>query len=123
MLCFFSCKRDKNEPIETDYPEEVEAIIIKNCATAGCHNGTSKAGAGGLDLSTWDRLFEGGNGGSVVVPYRPDFSTLFYYTNTDSNLGLVLEPTMPINATPLSTSEFSTLKNWIQNARQTKMDL
>jgi DNA-binding beta-propeller fold protein YncE len=121
---FFSCTHDTSEEVkpvvETNYPADIEAIIIAKCATAGCHNTQSKNGAGGLDLSTWDKLFEGSRGGAVIIPYRPDYSTFCYYTNTDSTHGLVLQPTMPYNGTPLSASEYSTLKNWIQNGAPDK---
>lgn len=112
-----SCTWEKPEPekIATCYPADVEAIIVNKCATAGCHNALSKAGAGGLNMETWATLFEGGNLGSSVIPYRPDYSTLLYYTNTDTAQGLVLQPTMPYNANPLSNSEYETLRNWIIN--------
>ncbi|HNR21142.1 MAG TPA: YncE family protein [Bacteroidia bacterium] len=111
------CTWEKPEPekIATCYPADVEAIIVNKCATAGCHNALSKAGAGGLNMETWATLFEGGNLGSSVIPYRPDYSTLLYYTNTDTAQGLVLQPTMPYNANPLSNSEYETLRNWIIN--------
>lgn len=100
-------------PVPNNYPADVEAIIINKCATTGCHNTESKEGAAGLDLTTWEKLFEGSRAGAVVIPYRPDFSTLCYYTNTDSAQGLVLQPTMPVNQQPLSPNEYATLKNWI----------
>jgi YVTN family beta-propeller protein len=117
-----SCTYEK-APIpkaETNYPEAVEAIIINKCATAGCHNEQSKAGAGGLNLETFEKLFEGGNGGAVVIPYRDDFSTMLYYTNTDSSKGLVLTPTMPVNGSPLSAAEYETLRSWIANGAPDK---
>ena len=117
-LIFVSCKKDKEEQpviIPSGYPESVENIIVQKCANAGCHNTESKDGAAGLDLSTWDKLFEGGRNGPGVIPYRPDFSTLLYYTNTDSTQGLSLLPKMPYNAPPLSTVEYEILVNWIQD--------
>lgn len=116
LLFYFSaCTWEKPEPeqIPTCYPSYVEQILVTKCATSGCHNAQSKAGAGGLNLETWQSLFEGGNLGSAVIPYRPDYSTLLYYTNTDTNQGLVLSPTMPVNGTPLTASEYDVLKNWI----------
>ncbi len=117
LLILFGCKKDKHdeETFVSGYPKEVEDIILNKCSTAGCHNTASKSGAAGLDLSTWDKLFEGGRGGASVIPYRPDYSLILYYTNTDSTQGLVLSPRMPYNAPPLSTSEYNTLKTWIQN--------
>ncbi len=95
------------------YPEEVAAIINNKCATAGCHDNESREAAGGLSLSTWNNMFEGSRGGAVVIPFRPDYSTLCYYINTDSANGVMMQPVMPINNTPLSAAEFATIKNWI----------
>ena len=118
-----SCRHDAIEPESADisnYPQDIDNIIINKCATAGCHNTQSSYAAGGLDLSTWEKLFEGSRGGAVVIPFRPDYSTLCYYTNTDPTLGLVLLPTMPYNGAPLSQTEYSTLKNWILNGAPDK---
>ncbi len=118
FLCLIltACTYDNYEPIvstETGYPTEVEGIIIGKCATAGCHNTLSKNAAAGLDLSSWDKMFEGTNNGAVVIPYRSDYSTLCYFTNVDSSLGLVVLPTMPANEDPLSATEYNTLRTWI----------
>jgi DNA-binding beta-propeller fold protein YncE len=108
-----SCKHQPGVP-ETGYPETVRAIIVDKCATAGCHNEASSAAAGGLDLSSWGKMFEGSRTGAVVIPYSPDFSTICYFTNTDTSLGVVLKPTMPVNAPPLSLEEYTVLKTWIE---------
>lgn len=117
-IIFYSCKKDKSAILieSTGYPDAVQQILVTKCATTGCHNDKSKEAAGGLSLETWDRLFEGSRGGSVVIPYRDDFSTLIYYTNTDSLLGTIqLEPTMPFNQPALSTAEVQTLIDWIKS--------
>lgn len=123
LIMFASCKKDKEETqviIPNGYPENIEKIIVQKCANPGCHNTESKDGAAGLDLSTWDKLFEGGRNGPTVIPYRSDFSTLLYYTNTDSTQGLTLLPTMPYNSSPLSTLEYNLLLDWIQNGAPNK---
>ena len=84
-----SCRYDVYEaPIVTNYPDNVSAIMTGKCATAGCHNEVSSIGAAGLDLSTWEACYIGTNNGAVVIPRRSDFSTLLYFTNTDSTKGL-----------------------------------
>lgn len=116
MVLLSACTYDKFEtttPVSTGYPVSVERIITARCATAGCHNTTSKNAAAGLDLSAWDRMFEGTNNGAVTIPFRSDFSTLCYFTNVDSALGLVVQPTMPIDGPPLSPAEYAILRNWI----------
>lgn len=118
LLILSACRYDVDEPqptAERDYPDQVAAIIRTKCSTPGCHTAASKNAAGGLDLSTWEAMFNGTNNGAVTIPYRPDFSLLCYYTNTDSSKGLVALPTMPINGTPLSASEYEVLRKWIED--------
>ncbi len=112
-----SCTHEPFNPLPNgngNYPDNVAKIILTKCATTGCHNNASYTGAGGLNLTTWDKLFEGGNTGAVVIPYRPDFSTVCFYTNTDTTLGPTLIPTMPVNSNPLSKEEYITLRDWIE---------
>lgn len=115
LLSLNACEYDVVEqPSEVGkYPAEIEAIVVTRCATPGCHTPISKDAAGGLDLSTWDAMFRGTNNGAVTIPFSSDFSLLCYYTNTDSTLGLVAQPTMPINSSPLSTVEYLKLRDWI----------
>jgi DNA-binding beta-propeller fold protein YncE len=122
-ITFISCKKDKPDPpvaTETGYPDDIKAIISTKCAISGCHNNISKDAAAGLSLETWEKMFEGGRGGAAVIPFRSDFSTLFYYINTDSTLGLTLLPTMPANAPPMSQFEVLTIKNWIDQGAPNK---
>jgi DNA-binding beta-propeller fold protein YncE len=111
----YGCSYDKNEPVssEVSYPKEVGTIILNKCATAGCHNTQSAGNAGGLDFSTWDKMFEGGFNGSSVIPYSVDYSFMLYFVNTYPDLGISLEPRMPYNQPRLSRDEVLTLRNWI----------
>jgi DNA-binding beta-propeller fold protein YncE len=121
--CIASCKDDTNDndPIAaSEYPETIATIIVNKCATSGCHNTTSKDGSSGLDLSTWDKMFNGNNSGAVVIPYSPEHSTLLNFVNTDSTIGIVQKPTMPINAPSLTTQEYITLRDWIANGAPNK---
>lgn len=108
-----SCRNDKAYPDFGNYPEKVGLIIHKNCISSGCHNSASKEGAGGLNLETWNTLFEGDNNGLSVIPYRPDFSSLSFFINTYTDLGTTLKPTMPLNKSVLSRDEVKTINNWI----------
>ena len=89
--------------------------FFKNkCATAGCHNNKSFQNAAGLNLTTWDNLvYQGGVSGSVVIPFRPEFSSLFQFVNSYVDLGLSAEPQMPLNDDKLTREEVLTIKNWI----------
>ncbi|RYD57675.1 MAG: hypothetical protein EOP56_07825 [Sphingobacteriales bacterium] len=97
------------------YPTEIGNIIVTKCATAGCHNNLSYSNAASLRLDTWEHMFEGGVNGAAIVPYSVDYSPLLYFINTDSTLGPVAIPTMPLHHAPLSTEEYLTIRNWVAN--------
>ena len=107
-LCVISCKHD-DEINDGNYPKEIAEIIVTQCATAGCHNTQSKNAASGLDLSSWDKMFEGNSNGAVTIPYRSGQSTLFYFINTDPALGITQLPVMPFNDDPLSNDDVTFL--------------
>lgn len=114
-ISFSGCKKD-DPAVDLEsggFPNEIGKIILGNCATTGCHDDVSKEAAGGLSLSSWNKMFEGGKGGAVVIPYRSEFSTLFYYVNTQEDLGISMQPTMPYGTAPLSRNEIILLKEWI----------
>lgn len=116
LLLSLSCLKDK---VPTNYsnnfPEKVGLIIGTNCSTTGCHTTQSRNAAGGISMSSWDELMQGGNNNNAsVVPYSPDQSTLFYAVNTDQSLGPTLFPTMPVNAPALSKEQVMILYNWIK---------
>jgi DNA-binding beta-propeller fold protein YncE len=107
-------------PADSGYPVAIENILVNKCATAGCHNDISYVSSARLSFTTWDKMFEGSSGGSVVIPFRSGFSTLLFFVNTDTSNGPVLAPTMPYNQSPLSASEYLTLKNWIDDGAPDK---
>lgn len=117
-----SCRNDKGIPDYNEYPDEIGKIIFTKCATPGCHNDASKEAAGGLSLASWEKLFEGGRNSAAVIPFRSDYSTLFYYTNTYSDLGVTLSPTMPYNQGHLTREEIVLIKNWIDNGAPNRND-
>lgn len=115
VLFLSTCTYDKGLPDYNDYPDDIGKLMFTKCATSGCHTAEGKEAAGGLSLESFDALFEGGHSGAVVIPYRSDYSTLFYFTNTYSDLGVTLGPAMPYNKPHLSREEVTMLKNWIDN--------
>jgi DNA-binding beta-propeller fold protein YncE len=120
---FSACSHDEPEtPAVNDgnYPPAVAEILVKKCATAGCHNTASKDAAAGLDLSTWDKMFEGTRSGATVIPFRADQSTLFFFINTDTTLGVTQLPTMPFDLPPLTNAEVITIRDWINNGAPDK---
>lgn len=116
MSIIYSCTKAKGELDLTGkgYPQEVGKILINKCSTTGCHNDASKEAAGGISFSSWDKMFEGSRGGAVVVPYRPDLSTLIYYVNSYNEYGTIqLNPKMPLNNSALTRDEVKILYDWI----------
>lgn len=113
--CLTTCTSDKAVPDFNGYPDNIGKLVYTKCATAGCHTDDSKDAAGGLSMESWESLFKGGRGGAAVIPYRSDYSTLFFYTNTFSDLGTALTPTMPYGGAPLTRDEVTMLKDWIDS--------
>src|SRR4051794_4391005 len=58
------------------YDQHVLPILTTHCV--GCHKGESAKG--GLDLSTFAKIKEGGAGGEVIKPGDPDGSRLWQLT-------------------------------------------
>lgn len=105
----------KNKAVdESEFPAEVQIIFANKCATAGCHNDASYQNAANLNMTTWAKLMQGGNSGSVVIPYAPAQSSLLQFVNTYEDLGLINLPTMPLNDDVLSRDEVLTIRRWIE---------
>jgi DNA-binding beta-propeller fold protein YncE len=113
LIALYSCTKDSASPEFNDFPTEIGKIFTYKCATAGCHNNASYKGAADLNLISFSSLFQGSTNGSPVIPYRSDFSSLCFFINTYDDLGLKNNPTMPLNANPLSKQEVQTIKDWI----------
>lgn len=112
----YSCTKDKGEIDLTSggFPQDVGKILINKCATAGCHNDASREAAANVSLTSWNSMFEGSRSGAIVIPYRPDLSTLIYYVNSYSEFGTIqLTPKMPLNGNALSKNEVKILHDWI----------
>ena len=117
ILTIISCKRDEPaiDTKSSGYPANIAKIILTKCATQGCHTPTSKNGASGLSLTSWDEMMKGGRNGAVTIPYFSSLSTLRLFTNTYPKFGTSIKPTMPINDEKLSESEMQMLIDWIDN--------
>lgn len=113
VILFNACSRDSVYPEYNNYPAEVGELLVTHCAGKGCHNSQSAVACAGLDLSSWDKLFQGSGNNAAVVPYRPDQSFLLFSVNTYSELGPQLTPTMPLNNHPFSKDQVLLLRDWI----------
>jgi DNA-binding beta-propeller fold protein YncE len=115
LIIISSCVKHKGVSDDGTFPSDVARILLTRCAVAGCHNEISKDAAAGLSLQSWPGLFRGGNNGPAVIPFRPDYSTVCFYTNSFTGSGPTLEPRMPLGQEPLSHEEYLLLRNWIRN--------
>lgn len=114
-LFISTCTSEKGTPDYNGFPDDIGKIVYTKCATPGCHTDKSKDAAGGLSLESWDKMFQGGRNSATVIPYRHDYSTTFYYTNTFSDLGVTLVPTMPYQKDHLTREEVILLRDWINS--------
>jgi len=114
IICITSCVHKAQLQVGGNFPAGVASIFVSKCATAGCHNQASYKNAAGLLLDNWTDLFKGDVNGAEVVAYSTKFSTLLYYVNTDSTLGVVASDPGHL-PTPLTHDEYMTLYNWIAN--------
>ncbi len=116
----FACTKDKSA-VYGDYPKEVGKLIITKCATSGCHDNQSYLAAGSLNLSTWNKLFEGSPIGAAIIAGRADLSSLCYFINAQTNNEKLdpelpsVNPIMPYNRAKLNVFEYNTIKNWINS--------
>jgi len=102
------------------YPTEIGAIMETQCAVTGCHDGVSNGAAAGLNLESWETLFQGSRNNAAIIPYRPDQSFMMFFVNTYEELGPSLTPQMPYGADPLSKSEVLMIENWIAQGAPNK---
>ncbi|MCW8816584.1 MAG: YncE family protein [Ignavibacteriaceae bacterium] len=95
----------------------VAEIFVKNCATSGCHAGSTPSS--GLSLKLFSELIKGSSnrsggtipnyGGDVVIPFRIQESLLYQMINDN------VTPSSPHDAISLSQADIDTIKNWIMN--------
>ncbi|WP_152050946.1 WD40 domain-containing protein [Tautonia marina] len=92
------------EDAKLTFTDNAAKIFQARCNT--CHN-ADKA-SGGLNLTTYANMMEGGGSGSVIEPGSPDDSWLFLLVNHDET------PTMPPNAPKIPEEEIDILRKWIE---------
>lgn len=131
-LLIISCQRNPfSYPRETNFPAEVERILVVRCA--GCHQGNQNDPSTlhgheptdlpvTLDLRTWEGLFSYQGPAASVIPYEPLWSTLLWHVNADPSRGPQAFPLMPPTGVHalLSEKEYEILKNWIATGALSK---
>jgi len=60
---------------QVDYNSEIQPIFISSCTS--CHGAS-----GGLSLTSYNNVLNGGNSGDVVIPYDHANSLLWQYVNS-----------------------------------------
>ncbi|RMZ48923.1 hypothetical protein EB821_05060, partial [Candidatus Marinimicrobia bacterium PRS2] len=60
---------------QVDYNEQIQTIFNEHCI--GCHGAS-----GGLSLTSYNNVMNGGNSGDVVIPYDHGNSLLWQYVNS-----------------------------------------
>jgi hypothetical protein len=91
------------------FSQDIAPILVANCTT--CHSGNGNGlKRGKLDLSTFENLEKGAKDHKVVVPGKPDESTLVQRIKGE------IEPRMPMGGqnTALSDAAISSIERWIK---------
>jgi YVTN family beta-propeller protein len=89
------------------YSQHVQPLLNQTCATAGCHNGVTKAS--GLSLVSWSDVLKGSRFGEVLIPFQPERSLLTLLFD-----GTTLRRTHPaLTGRALTSAEITFLKRWI----------
>jgi len=88
---------------KTTFDDHIKPIFRTRCAN--CHNGDKKSG--GLDVTNYTNLMQGGNSGRVVQPGDASDSYLFDLVTHNE------EPIMPPNSERMPDSEIKLIETWI----------
>ncbi len=89
------------------FSQDVQPILNRSCAYAGCHDAATKAS--GLNLTSWNGLIKGSANGEVILPARPMRSLLTKLF--DGTPQRKAHPSTPSN--PIANDEVQFLKRWI----------
>jgi len=91
---------------QIDYTTQIQPIFENNCTSCHINGGTY---SGGLDLSSYALVTEGGSSGNTVVPFDHSISELYIrITLPESD-----QQFMPKNNSPLSQSDIDLIAQWI----------
>ncbi len=92
-----------------DFNRTVHPILAARCFA--CHSGDKRSG--GLSLTTYDDILQGGRSGGAIQPGDSRSSLLMLRVSGEN------APRMPIGGAPLNESEIASLRGWIdQGARR-----
>ena len=83
-----------------NYYDDIQPIFDTNCI--GCHVGNFPDG--GLNLTTYENLMDGGNSGAVIIPGNHLNSILWQRIETGE---------MPMDGAPLNQEDIDLISVWI----------
>ena len=89
---------------EVDYNSEIQPIFDNSCITCHINGG---AYFGGLDLSSYSEVMEGGDSGNTIVPFDSENSLLWQHVNSS------YMPPYGSGNTPLTTNQIDLIAQWI----------
>ena len=102
---------------QIDYITQIQPIFDNNCTSCHIDGG---AYSGGLDLSSYALVMEGGNSQNTIVPFDHSSSELYVRITLDESDN----ESMPQNGTSLSQSEIDLIAQWInEGALETPADV
>ncbi|MDB3868801.1 hypothetical protein N9263_01915, partial [Candidatus Marinimicrobia bacterium] len=87
-----------------DYNFEIQPIFDNNCISCHIDGGTY---FGGLDLSSYSEVMEGGNSGNTIVPFDHENSLLWQYVNSG------YMPAYGSGVDPLTADQINLIAQWI----------
>ena len=82
---------------DVDYYSEIQPIFSSRCTS--CHGG-----GGGLSLSSYENVMDGGNSGDVIIPYNHLSSLLWQHVDSGY---------MPPNNNDLTIAQVELIAQWI----------
>ena len=97
---------------QVDFTRDVHPILAARCFA--CHGGDKRSG--GLSLSTYEDVLQGGRSGAAIEP-NDSKRSLFMLRVTGEN-----QPRMPIGGAALTAQEMATLRNWIDEGARRAPD-
>ncbi len=92
LICFLSTLG-----AQVDYQTQIQPLFNNSCIS--CHGGS-----GGLNLTSYDNIINGGNSGDVVIPYDHASSLLWQYVNSGF---------MPLGNNDLTNTQVNLIAQWI----------
>ncbi|MDG2266877.1 MAG: hypothetical protein P8L91_07835 [Candidatus Marinimicrobia bacterium] len=89
---------------QVDYNSDIQPIFNNKCISCHIDGGTY---FGGLDLSSYSEVMEGGNSGNTIVPFDHENSLLWQYVNSG------YMPAYGSGVDPLTADQINLIAQWI----------